>query len=96
MTGLRLDTSCAAAGLLADGNEVNAPSHYGVAYRPRTDVHGFAIACTPNNQLFLLTKIKVCYGLCSKPSPISATPATGTHFSLSPAVEKSRTLIECL
>ena len=36
----------------------------GGAYRNRTDVHGFAIACIPNNQLFLLLKIKVCYGMC--------------------------------
>ena len=36
----------------------------GGAYRNRTDVHGFAIACIPNNQLFLLMKIKVCYQMC--------------------------------
>lgn len=28
MTGLRLDTSCAATGMLVDGTEVNAPSRY--------------------------------------------------------------------
>jgi hypothetical protein len=36
----------------------------GGAYRNRTDVHGFATACVPNNQLFLLVKIKVCYTVC--------------------------------
>jgi len=33
----------------------------GGAYRNRTDVHGFAIACILNKQLFLIRKIKVCY-----------------------------------
>ena len=36
----------------------------GGAYRNRTDVHGFAIACIYNKWLFLIRKIKVCYRVC--------------------------------
>ena len=36
----------------------------GGAYRNRTDVHGFAIACIPHKSFFLLVKIKVCSMVC--------------------------------
>lgn len=54
-----------------------------VAYRHRTDVHGFAIACMSINPLLSLFKIKVCCGMCFenifRPFQLTKPGAAGVH-----------------